>query len=81
MDSKKAHFPGRREEFGIPMRSVWLVNMCLNETYSTSLIGKYLSHTFTTQNGLKQGDALLFNLASEHGNEILGYIKGVEFLD
>jgi hypothetical protein len=32
--------------------------MYLNETYSTVHTGKYLSDTFTIQNGLKQGDAL-----------------------
>jgi hypothetical protein len=42
--------------------------MCLSETYSTVRIGKYQSHKFPTENGLKQGDALsplLFNLALE----------------
>jgi hypothetical protein len=32
--------------------------MCLNETYSDFLIGKYLSDTFAIQNGPKQSDAL-----------------------
>jgi hypothetical protein len=43
--------------------------MCLNETYSTVLIGKYQSDKFPIQNGLKQGDALspsLFNFALEY---------------
>jgi hypothetical protein len=43
--------------------------MCLNETYSTVLIGKNLSDKFPVQNGLKQGDALsplLFNFSLEH---------------
>jgi hypothetical protein len=42
--------------------------MCLNETYSKVLVGKYLSDSFLIQNGLKQGDALsplLFNFALE----------------
>jgi hypothetical protein len=41
----------------------------LNETYSRVRIGKNLSHKFTVQNGLKQGDALsplLFNFALEY---------------
>jgi hypothetical protein len=33
--------------------------MCLNETLSKVLIGKYLSDSFPIQNGLKQRDALL----------------------
>jgi hypothetical protein len=32
--------------------------MCLNETYSGVHIDKNLSHKFTIENGLKQGDAL-----------------------
>jgi hypothetical protein len=43
--------------------------MCLNKTYSEVRVGKHLSDTFPTQNGLKQGDALsslLFNFASEY---------------
>jgi hypothetical protein len=46
-----------------------LIQICLNETYSNILIGKYLSDNFPIQNGLKQGDALsplLFNFASEY---------------
>jgi hypothetical protein len=34
-------------EFGVPMKLVRLVKMCLN-------IGKQLSHNFPIQNGLKQ---------------------------
>jgi hypothetical protein len=43
--------------------------MCLNETYSKVQVGKHLSDTFPTRNGLKQGDALLpllFNFALEY---------------
>jgi hypothetical protein len=42
---------------------VRLIKMCLNETYSKSLIGKALSDIFAIQNGLKQDalSSLLFN--------------------
>jgi hypothetical protein len=55
--------------FGVPMKLVRLVKMCLNETYSRVCIGKYLSDNFPKQNGLKQGDALsplLSNFAVEY---------------
>jgi hypothetical protein len=44
-------------EFGIAMKLVRLVKMCLNETYSRFRVGKHLSDTFPIKNGLKQGDA------------------------
>jgi hypothetical protein len=53
-------------EFGITLKLVRLIKMCLNETYSKVCIGKYLYDSFPVQNGLKQGDALsllLFNFA------------------
>jgi hypothetical protein len=56
-------------EFGVPMKLVRLIKMCLNETYSGVLVGKHLSGSFPIQNGLKQGDALsplLFNFALEY---------------
>jgi retron-type reverse transcriptase len=43
--------------------------MCLNETYSRVIIGKNQSDKVSTENGLKQGDALsplLFNFALEY---------------
>jgi hypothetical protein len=45
-------------EFGIPMKLVRLIKMCLNETYGKVHIGKHMSDSFPIQNGLKQGDAL-----------------------
>jgi hypothetical protein len=56
-------------EFGISMKLIRLIKMCLSETYSKVHIGKYLSDTFPIQNDLKQGDALsplLFNFALEY---------------
>jgi hypothetical protein len=76
MDFKKAYDSVRREvlhniliEFGIPMKLVRLIKMCLNETYSKIRIGKHLSRAFPIQNGLKREDALsplLFNFVLEY---------------
>jgi hypothetical protein len=76
IDFKKTYDPVRREvlynvltEFGVPMKLVRLIKMCLNETYSKVHIGKYLPDSFPMQNGLTQGDALsplLFNYALEY---------------
>jgi hypothetical protein len=50
IDFKKAYDSVRREvlyniliEFGVPMKLVRLIKMCLNETYGTVRIGKHLS--------------------------------------
>jgi hypothetical protein len=76
IDYKKAHDSIRREvlyniliEFGVPMKIVRLIKMCLNEMYSKVRIGKHLSDNFPILNGLKQGDVLsplLFNFALEY---------------
>ena len=53
-------------EFGIAMKKVRLLKMCLNGIFSGVRVGTHLSGTFPVENGLKQGDALkqlLFNLA------------------
>jgi hypothetical protein len=70
IDFKKACDSVRREvlyniliEFGIPMKLVRLVKICLNETYSRVQVGKHLSDTFPIKNGLKQDKPLLFNFA------------------
>ena len=61
-------------EFGIPMKVVRLIKVCLTEMYSRVCVGKNVSDRFPIRNGLKQGDALsplLFNFA-------LGYaIRGL----
>jgi hypothetical protein len=76
IDFKKAYNSVRREvlysiliEFGIPRKLVGVIEMCLNETYSTVRIGKFQSDKFSIQNGLKQVDALsplLYNFALEY---------------
>jgi len=76
IDLKKVYDSVRREvlynfliEFGIPMKLVRLIKMCLTETYSRVRVGKNLSNMFPIRNGLKQGDAispLLFNSALEY---------------
>ena len=53
-------------EFGVPMKLVRLIKMCLAETYSRVRVGKNLPDMFPIRNGLKQGDALsslFFNFA------------------
>jgi hypothetical protein len=57
---QEAYDPFRRKvlynilfEFGIPMKLVRLVKMCLIETYSRLRVGKHLSDTFPIKNVLK----------------------------
>ena len=65
IDFKKANDSVKRRvlyniliEFGIPMKPVSLIKMCLNETSSRVWVGKRLSDMFPIKNGLKQGDAV-----------------------
>jgi hypothetical protein len=76
IDLKKAYDSVKREvlyniliEFGISMKLVRLIKICLNETYTTFWVGKHLPDMFPIKNGLKQGHALsplLFNFALEY---------------
>jgi hypothetical protein len=76
IDFKKAYDSVRKEvlyiiliEFGVPMKLVKLIKMCLNEPYSKVNVVKHLSDSFPIQNGLEQGDALsslLFNFSLEY---------------
>ena len=56
-------------EFGILLKLVRLIKMCLTETYSGFRIGNNLFDMFPIRNDLKQGDALsslLFNFALDY---------------
>ena len=44
--------------FGISMKLVRLIKMCLNETYSRDRVRKHLSGMFPIKNHLKHGDGL-----------------------
>jgi len=76
IDFKKAYDSVRREdlyniliEFGIPMKLLRLIKMCLTEIHSRVHVGKNLFDKFPISNGLKQGDVLsplLFNFALEY---------------
>jgi hypothetical protein len=51
------------------MKLVWLITMCLNETYSKVHVGKHLSNSFPIQNIFMQGHALsplIFSFALEY---------------
>jgi hypothetical protein len=73
---KKAYDSVRREvscniliEFGILVKQVKLLKMCLNEMYIRVWVGKNMSDMFHIRNGLRQGDALLpllFSFAFEY---------------
>jgi hypothetical protein len=55
-------------DFGILLKLVRLIKMCLNKISSKVHIGKNLSDAFPVHNGLKQGDSLLpllFNFTLE----------------
>jgi hypothetical protein len=75
IDFKKAYDSVRREvlyknlkEFGVSIKLVRLINLCLNETYSKVCVGKHLYDNFLIQNFIKQDDLspLLFNFPLEY---------------
>ena len=60
IDFKKAYDSARREvlyniiiAFGIPMKLVRLIKICLTETHSRDQVGKNLSDVFPIRNSLK----------------------------
>jgi hypothetical protein len=96
IDFKKANDSVRREvlhniliEFGVPLKLVRLIKMCLNETCIKISIGIHFSNTFHIKNGLNQGDALsplLFKFALEYAfrkvetHKLLAYADGTNLL-
>jgi hypothetical protein len=65
VDIKNANDSLRREilydilfRFGIPVKIVRLIEMCLNETCTKIHVGKHWSDAFSVQNDVKQGDPL-----------------------
>jgi len=57
-------------EFGISLKLVRIIKMCLNESYCILQVGKHLSDMFPIRNCLKQGTdlpPLLFNFAVDYG--------------
>jgi hypothetical protein len=73
VDFKNAYDSVRKEvlyniliEFGIPIKMVRLLLMCLNETYSRVLVGKHLSDMFPIRNGLKQCDMRSLTMCIPH---------------
>jgi hypothetical protein len=53
-------------DFGIPMKLIKLIKMCLNETYNYLCIGKNLSATFHVRNKGMLFFIFLFNFALEY---------------
>jgi hypothetical protein len=84
IDFKKAYDSVSREViyifligFGVPIKLVRLIKMCLSETYIKVSTGKYLSDNFPIQKGLNQGDALsplLFNFDLEYAGLLLFFL-------
>jgi hypothetical protein len=57
------------------MKLVWLIKMCLCESYSKVCTGKHLSDSFLIQNGLRQGNALsplIFSFSLEYAIREVG---------
>jgi len=65
IEFKKGYDSVRREilcniltEFGIPMKLVRLIKMCLTETFSRICVSNNLSDVFPIRNGLKKGNVI-----------------------
>ena len=68
--------------FGIPIKPVILIKMCLNKTCSRVCVGKHLSDMFSIKNCSEQRDSslqLLFNSALEYAiKRIWGNQEGLK---
>ena len=65
-------------EFGIPMKLLRLIKVCLTEMRSRLRVVNDLSDRFPIKNGLKQGDTLLpllFNFALEYAIRMVQIIQ------
>jgi hypothetical protein len=67
-------------EFGVSMKLVRLIKMCLIETYNKIRIGKHLSDNFLIQNGPKQEDVLQLELKCNGTCQLLAYADVMNLL-
>ena len=66
-------------QFGIPTKLVWLIKMCLKETYSRAQAGKRLSAMFPVKKTLKRDvlHQLRFNIALDYAIRKVRVIQNV----
>ena len=62
-------------KFGVTMKLIRLIKMCVNETCSRVQVGKQLSDMFCIKNGLRQGGTLLPLLVNVAWNISLGGVQ------
>ena len=62
--------------FGVPMKVVRLIKVCLTETYNRFRVGRNLFERFPIKNGLKQGDALSPLLSNFAFDYTISWVQG-----